>query len=426
MQRRLFRQIMLPVWPTLPLCDWTDMMNDLVLTVTQLNTYARNLLEQDPHLSNVFVVGEISNFTNHYRSGHWYLSLKDETALINAVMFRSAAQRIRFVPQDGMRVICRGRVSLYERDGRYQFYIEDMQPDGLGALSFAFEQLKEKLEKLGLFDPQHKKKLPAFPQTIALVTSPTGAAVQDMLNVLGRRYPVARVLMCPVQVQGETASEQLTDAINILSMREDVDVIILGRGGGSMEDLWAFNSEELAFAIYNCPIPIISAVGHETDFTISDFVADLRAPTPSAAAELAVPLCSDLLAVLAGYQEQMKNRLVGRLETEERILKGLTGNPRLTEPGTILEPYMQRLDYLDQKLMAASRQMMSQAKNHWQTLSARLEAYSPLGVLKRGYSLVKKQGAVIHSSRQLAVGERIQLVLGEGSATCLVENKEES
>ncbi len=400
-------------------------MNELVLSVTQLNTYTRNLLEQDPYLANVFVVGEISNFTNHYRSGHWYLSLKDENALIGAVMFRSAVQRMRFVPQDGMRVICRGRVTLYDRDGRYQLYIEDMQPDGLGSLSLAFEQLKDKLEKNGLFDQQHKKTLPAFPETIALVTSPTGAAVQDMLNILTRRYPVAKVLMCPVQVQGESAAGQLTEMINTLSLRDDVDVIIIGRGGGSMEDLWAFNSEELAFAIYNCPIPVISAVGHETDFTISDFVADLRAPTPSAAAELAVPQLTDLLASLAWYKEQMKNRLVGRLDMEERMLKQLSSNPKLTTPQTIIEPYMQRLDLLEQRFASAIRSEVAKQENQFQTCSARLNAYSPLGVLKRGYALAKKDELVIRSAEQLTVGDRIRLVFGQGNATCVVEQKEE-
>ncbi|MBR6548374.1 MAG: exodeoxyribonuclease VII large subunit [Clostridia bacterium] len=400
-------------------------MNELVLSVTQLNTYARNLLEQDPHLANVFVVGEISNFTNHYRSGHWYLSLKDENALIGAVMFRSAVQRMRFVPQDGMRVICRGRVTLYDRDGRYQLYIEDMQPDGMGALSLAFEQLKDKLEKIGLFDHEHKKTLPAFPETIALVTSPTGAAVQDMLNILTRRYPVAKVLMCPVQVQGETAAGQLTDMINTLSFRDDIDVIIIGRGGGSMEDLWAFNSEELAFAIYNCPIPVISAVGHETDFTISDFVADLRAPTPSAAAELAVPQLTDLLASVAYYKEQMTTRMVSRIETEERVLNRLASCRKLTTPHTIIEPYIQRLDRAEQRFSSLVREQLTERENQCCTLSARLQAYSPLGVLKRGYTLTKKDGAVIRSAEQLTIGDRIQLILGEGSATCVVEQKEE-
>ncbi len=401
-------------------------MNNLVLTVTQLNTYAKNLLEQDPHLQNVFVVGEISNFTSHYRSGHWYLSLKDENAVISAVMFRFAAERMRFVPQDGMRVICRGRVSLYDRDGRYQLYIEDMQPDGLGALSLAFEQLKEKLSKLGLFDQEHKKTLPAFPKTIGVITSPTGAAVQDILNILSRRYPVARVLMCPVQVQGESAAGQLTDAVNTLSVREDVDVIIIGRGGGSMEDLWAFNSEELAFAIYNCPIPIISAVGHETDFTISDFVADLRAPTPSAAAELAVPQLTDIRATLSYYQVQMRNRMIQRLDSETKLLERLASSPKLTTPHTMLDPYFQRLDGLEQRFSSATHRLLDQHTAAFDTLSARLQAYSPLGVLKRGYALAKKEDTLIRSAHQLQAGDRIQLTLGQGSATCVVESKEET
>ncbi len=400
-------------------------MNQLVLTVTQLNTYTRNLLEQDPHLTNVFVVGEISNFTNHYRTGHWYLSLKDDNAVISAVMFRSAAQRMRFLPQDGMRVICRGRVTLYDRDGRYQLYIEDMQPDGLGSLNLAYEQLKEKLDKLGLFDEEHKQPLPPYPQTIAVVTSPTGAAVQDIMNILSRRYPVARVLMCPVQVQGESAVGQLTDMINTLSLRKDIDVIIIGRGGGSLEDLWAFNSEELAFAIYNCPVPVVSAVGHETDFTISDFVADLRAPTPSAAAELATPQLSDLQAGLAYAKFQINIRMQQRLENETRLLQRLASSSKLTTPHTILEPYMLRFDRVEQGFMSTIDKQLSEKNNQWETLSARLQAYSPLGVLGRGYAIAKKDGTIIRNADQLETGDRIQLVLGQGKATCLVEKKEE-
>ncbi len=401
-------------------------MNPLVLTVTQLNTYTRNLLEQDANLSHVFVVGEISNFTNHYRSGHWYLSLKDENAVISAVMFRSAVAGVRFAPQNGMRVICRGRVSLYDRDGRYQFYIEEMQPDGLGALNLAFEQTKEKLAKLGLFDEEHKKPIPPFPQTVAVVTSPTGAAVQDILNILSRRYPVARVLMCPVQVQGETAAPQLTEAVNTLSLRDDVDVIIIGRGGGSLEDLWAFNSEELAFAIYNCPIPVISAVGHETDFTISDFVADLRAPTPSAAAELAVPLLSDLQATMAGVRAQMKFCLQRRLEEETNRVARLARSPKLTNPMTILDPYIQRLDHIQQGLERVTEYKMDKFTANLSALSGRLDAYSPLGVLKRGYTLTKKDQQVIRSAQQLNIGDRVELTFSSGKATCIVEDKEES
>lgn len=399
-------------------------MNPLVLTVTQLNTYTRNLLEQDPHLSQVFVVGEISNFTNHYRSGHWYLSLKDENAVIQAVMFRSAAQTMRFMPQDGMRVICRGRVTLYDRDGRYQLYIDDMQPDGLGSLNLAFQQTKEKLSKMGLFDEDHKQSLPAFPEKIALVTSPTGAAVQDVLNILSRRYPVATVVMCPVQVQGEQAVGQLVEAVEILSKRADVDVIIIGRGGGSMEDLWAFNSEELALAIYHCPIPVISAVGHETDFTISDFVADLRAPTPSAAAELAVPDIADLRGGVARYDELLTLSLKRKVQTEEERLGRLANAQTLKNPMMLLDPYLQRLDGLEHRMAMAALRSFETHQSRFSGLAGRLEAYSPLGVLKRGFAIVRKEDALIRMADDLSAGDRVQIQFDQGTAVCKVESVE--
>ncbi len=400
-------------------------MNPLVLTVTQLNMYTRSLLEQDPHLREVFVVGEISNFTNHYRSGHWYFSLKDQNAVIQGVMFRSSAQQMRFVPQDGMRVICRGRVTLYERDGRYQFYAEDMQPDGLGALNLQFEQTKEKLSKMGLFDEDHKKPIPAFPGKIAVVTSPTGAAVQDILNILTRRYPLAKVLMCPVQVQGEYAVPQLVETVDELSKRQDVDVIILGRGGGSMEDLWAFNSEELAFSIYNCPIPVISAVGHETDYTISDFVADLRAPTPSAAAELAVPELADLKAGVARYRQLLTLSLNRKVEAETGRLQQLSRSKVLSQPMAMLEPYLQRVDGLSHRMDLAYAHTVEKYGNEFSTLAGRLAAYSPLGVLGRGYAIAKKGDTVVRSATELSVGDTIEIQLGKGKATCSVDRLEQ-
>ena len=396
-------------------------MNSLILTVTQLNMYTRSLLEQDSHLREVFVVGEISNFTNHYRSGHWYFSLKDENAVIQGVMFRSSVAGMRFIPQDGMRVICRGRVTLYERDGRYQFYAEDMQPDGLGSLNLQFEQTKEKLSKLGLFDEDHKQPLPPFPGKIAVVTSPTGAAVQDILNILTRRYPLATVLMCPVQVQGEHAVPQLVETVDELSKRQDVDVIIIGRGGGSMEDLWAFNSEELAFSIYNCPIPVISAVGHETDYTISDFVADLRAPTPSAAAELAVPELADLKSGVKRYGQLLTLALNRKVESETARLERLAGAGVLQRPMMMLDPYFQRLDGLSRRLDSAYLRDVEQNQSRFSVLAGRLEAYSPLGVLKRGYAITKKENAIVRSANSLQVGDTVEIQFNQGKATCKVE-----
>ena len=265
------------------------MKGPMVLTVSQLNTYLRAVIEEDDHLSSVFVCGEISNFTNHIRSGHWYFSLKDENSILKAVMFRTANQRLRFRPESGMRVIVRGRIGVFERDGVYQLYAEDMQPDGTGALALAFEQLRRRLEAEGLFRAERKKTLPPFPATIGVITSPTGAARRDIENVLGRRFPAANILFAPVLVQGENAPEQLAAAVARMNRDGRADVIIIGRGGGSAEELWAFNDERVVRAVAASEIPVISAVGHETDVTLCDFAADRRAPTPSAAAELAVP-----------------------------------------------------------------------------------------------------------------------------------------
>ena len=259
------------------------------LTVTGLNEYIKSKLDTDPVLSGVFVKGEISNFVNHYKTGHFYLSLKDEGGVIRAVMFRQSAMKLNFVPENGMKVICSGRVSSYVKDGQYQIYITSMEPDGVGALYIAFEQLKKKLEEEGLFDPMYKKPLPKYPKKIGIITSPTGAAIRDMIHVSGRRFPLAKLCLYPSLVQGDGAPAQLIRGIETFNTTCPVDVIILGRGGGSLEELWAFNDENLARAIFASRIPIISAVGHETDFSISDFVADLRAPTPSAAAEVALP-----------------------------------------------------------------------------------------------------------------------------------------
>ena len=281
------------------------MQNTLVLSVSQLNRYIKMNFDADENLANIFISGEISNFTNHYRTGHLYFTLKDDSAAVRAVMFNSSAKRLKFMPEDGMKVIARGRVSVYEASGQYQLYVDDMQPDGVGALNLAYEQLKEKLQKEGLFSELHKKPLPPYPEKVGVITSPTGAAVRDIINVLGRRFPYAEIVFCPVLVQGDGAHLQLTDAVNLFNSERAADVIIIGRGGGSIEDLWEFNDEGLARAVYNSEIPVISAVGHETDFTICDFVADMRAPTPSAAAELAVPDANELQYALSALKNRM-------------------------------------------------------------------------------------------------------------------------
>lgn len=294
-----------------------------VLSVSQLNFYIKSIIENDARLNFVFVTGEISNLTDHYRSGHIYLSIKDEKSVIRAVMFAGNARNLKFRPTDGMKVICRGRVAVYEPTGQYQLYIEDMQPDGIGALSLAYEQLKKSLAEKGLFAPEHKKKIPPFPNSIGVITSPTGAAVQDIRNILSRRFPSADIIMCPVLVQGENAPAQLIDAVQKLDKYNACDVIIIGRGGGSIEDLWAFNDENLAYAIYNCKIPVISAVGHETDFTICDFVSDLRAPTPSAAAELAVPDTAELIDYYKSQKQYVSSMATLKLRQEYNALTEL-------------------------------------------------------------------------------------------------------
>ena len=317
----------------------------LTYTVSQLNNYVKNIIDNDPYLNYIYVVGEISNFTNHYKTGHFYLTLKDEKAAIKAVMFRSSAARIKFEPQNGMKVICRGRASLFERDGSFQFYIEDMQPDGVGALQIAFEQLVEKLKAEGLFDEKYKKKIPSYPEKIAVITSPTGAAIQDITNVLTRRFPCAEMIMCPVLVQGDGAAEQLIDAVKRVNETNAADVIIIGRGGGSIEDLWAFNDEELAREIFRSRIPVISAVGHEIDYTISDFVSDLRAPTPSAAAELAVPDITDVKYLLAKTEDNLETAYLNIINQHKARLKFYAENYVLKNPINYLSNLSEKLNF---------------------------------------------------------------------------------
>ena len=293
-----------------------------VLSVSQLNFYLKSLIENDPRLGMVIVSGEISNLTDHYSSGHIYLSLKDSRSVLRAVMFAGNARRLRFRPQNGMKVLCRGRVAVYEPSGQYQLYIEDMQPDGVGALALAYEQLKKKLEAEGLFDASRKKRLPRFPKTVGVITSPTGAAVQDIRNILYRRFPAVNMMLAPVLVQGEGAPAQLINALRQLDAQGQCDVLIIGRGGGSVEDLWAFNDEALARTIAACRTPVISAVGHETDFTICDFVADLRAPTPSAAAELAVPDVRELKAHLQSQRQYLQSLMENNRQRQTRFDRG--------------------------------------------------------------------------------------------------------
>lgn len=394
----------------------------LILSVSQLNRYVKAQFDADAHLYSVFLVGEISNFTDHYKTGHFYFSLKDETAQIKAVMFRSAAQRIRFRPENGLKVLVRGRVSLYEAGGSYQIFVDDMQPDGVGALNLAFEQLKVKLEKQGLFDPARKKPLPKYPETIGVITSETGAAIQDILQILRRRCPQVQVVLAPVLVQGEHAPAQMIAALEQFNAAKAADILIIGRGGGSVEDLWAFNDESLALVVSRSKIPVISAVGHETDYTICDFVADLRAPTPSAAAELAAPEQIQLRAAVSALQARMQMLAVQQLRNKKQDFAVLCGNRTLTDPSLFLDSCKMRLALLQAQLGTAAEKTLANAQSALQSAAAKLDTLSPLSVLSRGYSIVTDStDTVIRSVSALQIQESVKLRLHDGTAVCTVK-----
>ncbi len=392
-----------------------------VLTVTQLNNYVKRLLDGDYSLNCVFMVGEISNFNNHYRTGHMYFTLKDENSAIKAVMFKSNAQRLRFMPEDGMSVIVRGRVSLFEAAGAYQIYIDDMQPDGVGALTLQFEQLKRKLAEEGLFDASHKKSLPPFPEKVGIITSPTGAAVQDIKNILSRRFPCAEAILYPVSVQGENAENQLVKAVNYFSNTGSVDVVIIGRGGGSIEDLWSFNSEKLARAIYDCKVPIISAVGHETDFTISDFVADRRAETPSAAAEMAVPDMAELKKQLNSMSYEIMSIVRSMISESRESLNAIKNNNCLKDPFNTINIKRMMLDGTEIKLNSFTKTEIQKYRHDFSSTVAKLNALSPLNVLARGYSVAYSNGKIVSSSDDLTVGDSLNIDFYNGSAVCEIK-----
>ncbi|MGN0478656.1 MAG: exodeoxyribonuclease VII large subunit [Hominenteromicrobium sp.] len=386
-----------------------------VLSVTQINCFLKSLIEGDGRLTDIYASAEISNFTDHYRSGHLYFSLKDEKSVLKAVMFSSAARRLRFRPKDGMRVIVRGRVSVYEPSGQYQFYVEEMQPDGLGALNLAFEQMKEKLSKEGLFSEAYKKPIPRFPARIGIITSPTGAAVQDMLNILSRRWPAAEIVFCPVLVQGEGAPAQLTEAVRLMNEQRCADVILIGRGGGSAEDLTAFNDERLARAIFASEIPVISAVGHETDFTICDFVADLRAPTPSAAAELAVPDRQEVHLQLNALVRRMEKAVENGMNDRRQLLDAVSSARVLRDPAVWLEPRQTMLNGAVQRLTSVEQHRWMAEKSRLADLSGRLDAMSPLKVIARGYALLSHEdGTILRSVREARQTEEIMARVADG------------
>lgn len=400
-------------------------MEQKVLSVTQLNTYLKTRFEEDPLLSGVCVCGEISNY-KLYPSGHHYFTLKDAESSVRCVMFKGSAFSLRFRPENGMSVLAVGRVSVFPRDGAYQLYCTHMTPYGVGDLAAAFEQLKQKLASEGLFDPSHKKPIPKYPHRIAIITSSAGAAVHDMLRILGKRYPLSKVLLLPVRVQGTEAPPEIAGAIRYANTWQLADVIITGRGGGSMEDLWAFNDERVARAIYESDIPVISAVGHEPDVTISDFVADLRAATPSNAAELLAPDQTELREQLNGYQGELFSAARSRLTEARQRVDALSHAAAMQSPQRLVQEKRLLLDMDTQRLCTAANAVLTERKNRLIRLSAGLDAMSPLRVLARGYTVTAKEdGSLVTSARQLTAGDRIRLRFQDGTAQAVIASVKE-
>lgn len=396
------------------------MSNGVVLSVSQLNRYVKSIIEQDRNLQNVFVQGEISNFTNHYKTGHFYMTIKDELSSIKAVMFKSANMRLKFMPENSMSVIIKGRVAVFERDGQYQLYIDDMQPDGTGALSLAFEQLKAKLTKEGLFDSERKKAIPAYPMRVGVVTSPTGAAIRDIINVISRRFPLTELILCPVAVQGEYAAPQIKAAIELFNVEKAADVLIVGRGGGSVEELWAFNEEIVARAVAASEIPVISAVGHETDFTICDFAADLRAPTPSAAAELAVPDVYQQREMLEAAYRRINSAALDRIGTERAKIELQKAKIQRLSPKNYIDNLRVRCDRASMAMDSCVRHEMTVKSKELSSLCAKLDAMSPLKILARGYSVASKQGKIISDINSVEKGDLINVRVSGGDIECEV------
>ena len=401
-------------------------MAQQVLTITQLNEYIRGKLDADGLLNAVAVKGEISNY-KLYPSGHHYFTLKDENSALKCVMFKGNALRLRFRPENGMKIIAMGKVSVFPRDGAYQLYCTAMAMDGVGDLYAAFEQLKKKLQAQGLFDPAHKKPIPRFPGTIGIITSSAGAAVHDMLRILNKRYPLAKVRLLPVRVQGTEAPGEIAAAIRYANHYRLADLLIVGRGGGSIEDLWAFNEEVVAHAIYESQIPVISAVGHEPDVTISDFVADLRAATPSNAAELAVPDRDALTQALDSMANAMANSLTRQIKSHKQHLDVLSRSPALQSPTGYLEQKQRQLELLKNRLTAAENQNIARNNQRFIALTSKLDAMSPLKVLTRGYSMAQNdRGEVVRSVSQVELGERVSISLSDGKLFATVMDKKEN
>ncbi len=392
------------------------------LTVSELNSYIKHIFESDRNLNAISVRGEISNFTCH-RTGHLYFSLKDDGGQVKAVMFRSSAASLKFTPENGMKVIVRCSVDVYVQNGAYQLYVTSMQPDGVGALYLAYEQLKAKLEAEGIFSADNKIPIPNYPKNIGVITSPTGAAVRDIINVSGRRYPMANIYLYPSLVQGEGAEDNLIDGLDYFQKSCLVDVIIIGRGGGSIEDLWAFNSEKLARRIFECNIPIISAVGHETDFTICDFVSDLRAPTPSAAAEIAVPDSKELLLRISAYYDRCASALERITERKEDRLNNLKVKRVFTDPESFFDGKHDGIKNTQRRLIEAMDKFLSSIDKNFAVKVGKIHALSPLAVLSRGYSVISRGKNVIKSVNEADIGDQINIRLSDGEMLAKITEK---
>lgn len=416
-------------------------MDDKYITISQLTRYIKYKIDNDVNLGQVFIKGEISNFKAHSR-GHYYFTLKDETSRINAIMFASQTKTLKFMPEDGMKVLVTGKISVYEATGGYQIYVSDMIEDGVGNLYVAYEQLKKKLEKEGLFDTSKKKKIPRIPTKIGVITAPTGAAIRDILSTIKRRFPLTEVLLFPALVQGKEAASSIVSQIKNAE-NYDIDTLIVGRGGGSIEDMWCFNEEEVAYAIYNCKIPVISAVGHEIDFTIADFVADLRAPTPTGAAELAVPNEKDVLEYINQLKIRSQKVASNKIEFLNQKLKEITNKYILKNPMSIYEVKEQQFDAIIEKLkfnivnlynLKEKRylnikssyifknpdKLIEKNANKYLQILSKLETLSPLLTIKRGYSIAKKDGKVVTSCNDLRKDDKITIELKDGTVNSLV------
>lgn len=393
----------------------------IILSVTQLNEHLKSLLDADPFISNVYVRGELSNY-KVYPSGHHYFTIKDESSALKCVMFRSSAQSLRFRPESGMKVIAFGRVAVYTRDGAYQLYVNSLTPDGVGDLQIAFEQLKEKLYKEGLFAPEHKKPIPRYPARVGVVTSSAGAAVHDIIRVLRKRWPIAKILLLPVRVQGVEAPPEIVGAIKYANKYKVSDVLIVGRGGGSIEDLWAFNDEHVARAIYDSDIPVISAVGHEPDVTIADFVADLRAATPSNAAELCAPDREELMEYLDSAQIRSLSSITRKIDALRQRLTSYSEKRVLQDPKNYVADRKTALEHFEARMTGAAINIVTQKKTRFASSASKLDALSPLKVLGRGYSIARDaSGNVIKSASEVKSGDDITVRLKEDEINCVVK-----